>query len=301
MSELTNGGRERSLQALRASEELHRVVLSNISDAVFLTDDDGAFTFICPNVDVLFGYSPDEVQRMGRIDRLLGEQLFDRAQLAAAGEIRNIERDVTSKAGEHKTVLIHAKQVSIMGGTVLFACRDVTERRHAEREMQAMRQDLAHASRLAVLGQLIASIAHEISQPLTSVSANAGAAIRVLGSDRWLDQVSLLRETLSDIYLQSRVAADVIDRLRGLTRKRPLELKPLDVNEVLTDLLRLVMGEARLRGITLQSDLGPSLVKINADRVCLQQVVLNLIMNAMDAVDAIPRERRVTLTNPTAG
>ncbi|HEY7250336.1 MAG TPA: PAS domain-containing protein, partial [Methylomirabilota bacterium] len=80
---MTNGARARAYQALRDSEELHRLTLSNISDAVFLTDDDGAFTFICPNVDIIFGYGPDEVQAMGRIDRLLGDNLFDRAELAA--------------------------------------------------------------------------------------------------------------------------------------------------------------------------------------------------------------------------
>ena len=81
MDEPTNGGRARAYQALHDSEELHRVTLSSISDAVFLTDDDGAFTFICPNVDVIFGYLPDEVQAMSRISRLLGENLFDRGEL----------------------------------------------------------------------------------------------------------------------------------------------------------------------------------------------------------------------------
>src|SRR5262245_11696790 len=72
-----NGGRARAYEALRASEELHRATLSSISDAVFMADDTGAFTYICPNVDVIFGFVPDEVQAMGSIDRLLGENLFD--------------------------------------------------------------------------------------------------------------------------------------------------------------------------------------------------------------------------------
>ena len=97
MSGDTNGGRTRAYQALRESEELHRATLSSISDAVFLADEDGAFTFICPNVDVIFGYTPDEVQAMGSIAGLLGDDLFDRADLAARGEIRNVEREVTSK------------------------------------------------------------------------------------------------------------------------------------------------------------------------------------------------------------
>src|SRR5688500_20349467 len=113
MSDDTNGGRTRAYQALRESEELHRATLSSISDAVFLADEDGAFTFICPNVDVIFGYAPDEVQAMGRIAGLLGDDLYDRADLAARGEIRNVEREVISKTGERRTVLVHIKRVSI--------------------------------------------------------------------------------------------------------------------------------------------------------------------------------------------
>jgi PAS domain S-box-containing protein len=99
MSEGTNGGRAEAFQALRESEELHRVTLENISDAVFLTDDAGRFTFICPNVDVIFGYVPDEVRAMGRISGLLGGELFDRAELTTRGEIRNIERRCGRRAG----------------------------------------------------------------------------------------------------------------------------------------------------------------------------------------------------------
>ena len=116
MSEPTNGGRARAYQALRESEELHRVTLESISDAVFITDDEGAFTFICPNVDVIFGYVPDEVEAMRRISRLLGDNLFDLAELAARGEIRNLEREITSKSGGRRTLLIHLKAVSIKGG-----------------------------------------------------------------------------------------------------------------------------------------------------------------------------------------
>src|SRR5262245_53450527 len=89
MSGQGNGGRERAYQSLRDSEELHRATLSSISDAVFLTDDQGSFTFICPNVDVIFGYLPDEVQAMGRIGRLLGDNLYDTSELNSQGELRN--------------------------------------------------------------------------------------------------------------------------------------------------------------------------------------------------------------------
>jgi PAS domain S-box-containing protein len=284
MSGSTNGGRARAYEALRESEALHRATLENISDAVFLTDDDGAFTFICPNVDVIFGYVPDEVQAMGRIERLLGENLFDRAQLAARGEIRNIERDIISKSGESRALLIHLKAVSIQGGTVLYSCRDVTERKRVADELRAARLDLAHASRLALVGELMASLSHEITQPLTAILGNAAAGLLRLPADPADGRTTELREILSDVRDEARLAVDIIDRLRALARKKPLELRPVDVNEVASELLRLVASDARGRGVNLSMELAPSLPAVSADRICLQQVMLNLIVNGMDSM-----------------
>src|SRR5262245_27043361 len=296
MSESTNGGRARAYRALRESAELHRATLSNISDAVFLTDDAGVFTFICPNVDVIFGYAPDEVRAMTRIGRLLGEALFDPAELAVRGEIRNLEREVTSKSGARRTVLVHVKAVSIKGGTVLYTCRDVTERKQAEEELRAARNDLAHASRLALVGELMASIAHEINQPLTSILANARAGLRLLDADARPAGGTQLRDILGDVCDQSRLAGEFVARLRALVRKRPMELRALDVNDVARSTLRLVEGDARRRGVTLCAELAPSLPIVAADRVCLEQVLLNLIVNAMDAMDkVVEEERRLTV------
>jgi PAS domain S-box-containing protein len=301
MSGPTNGGRAREYQALRESEELHRITLSSMSDAVFLTDDDGRLTFVCPNVDVIFGYAPDEVHAM-TLGRLLGENLFDRADLAARTEITNIEREVTSKSGERRTILIHVKEVSIQGGTVLFACRDITDRKRTEDELRAARLDLVHASRLALVGELMASIAHEIKQPLTSILTNAGASLLLLERDARPDAAPELVEILGDIREQSRLAGAVIERLRALAANRPLERRPLDVNDVADDVLRLVEGDARRRSVMLASDLTSSLPAIDADRVCLQQVVLNLVMNAMDAMDQVAAEdRRLTVRTRRVG
>ena len=123
---------------------------------------------------------------------------------------------------------------------MLYSCRDVTEREHAEEELRAARLDLAHASRLAMVGELMASIAHEINQPLTSIIANAGAGLRRLDADARADQLAELREIFVDIRDQGRQAGDVIERLRALAGKRPLERQALDLNEVASEILRLV-------------------------------------------------------------
>ncbi len=301
MSGDSNGGRARAYEALRESEELHRATLGSISDAVFLADDEGAFTFICPNVDVIFGYAPDEVQAMGTIGALLGEDLFDPAELVAKGEIPNVERDIIAKSGVRRTVLLQLKRVSIKGGTVLYTCRDVTDLKHAERELATIRLELAHAARLALVGEMTASIVHEIQQPLTAILANAGAGLR-LPRDPGSPADAEIREILRDIQVVGQNAAAVVERLRSLARKRPLELRTLDVNGVARDVLQLVASDARRRRVTVRGELSPSLPTIAADRVCLQQVLLNLVVNAMDALDPQGGERQVVVrTREAAG
>jgi C4-dicarboxylate-specific signal transduction histidine kinase len=229
---------------------------------------------------------------MRRISGLLGENLFDRAQLAL-GEIKNVEREIVSKTGERRSLLIHIKTVSIKGSTVLYACRDITELRHAREELRAAQIELAHASRLALVGELGALIAHEINQPLTSILANAIAGQRMLSSVPRPDEVPEVREIFKDIGDQSRRARDVIARIRALTSKRPLERQAIDVNEIAADMVRLIGKEATRRGVTLRTELGHSLPAIVADRVSLQQVMLNLMINAMDAMEQLEKERYV--------
>jgi PAS domain S-box-containing protein len=121
--------------ALRKSEEIHRVTISSISDAVFITDEAGRFTYICSNLDNIFGYSGAEVEKMEDITKLLGATIFDPADLDATGEIENIEHQITDKAGNLHTLLVNVKRVSIQGGTTLFTCRDITDRKQAELDL----------------------------------------------------------------------------------------------------------------------------------------------------------------------
>ena len=128
--------RKRAEEALRESEELHRITLSSVSDAVFITDDAGVFIYVCPNVDAIFGYSFDEVVTFDNISRLLGDGLFDPDELKGRGEIPNIEREIRDKAGDGHALLVTVKCVSIKGGTVLYTCRDITERKRAEEALR---------------------------------------------------------------------------------------------------------------------------------------------------------------------
>ena len=129
-------------ETLRESQELHRSTLTNISDTVFITDKLGAFIFICPNFDVIFGYSLQEVRAMGNIAKLLGEPLFDWQELETAGEIKNIEQEITDKFGRRHTLLVNVKCLSIQEGTVLYTCRDITLQKLAQEQLRQYRHPL---------------------------------------------------------------------------------------------------------------------------------------------------------------
>ncbi len=123
---------------LRQSEELHRVTLNHMTDTVLITDEEGAFTYVCPNVHFIFGYTDEEIHEMGTIDELLEPDLFDREELAAEGVLTNIECTATDKAGREHSLLVNVREVSIQDGTMLYSCRDITTRKRREEALTAL-------------------------------------------------------------------------------------------------------------------------------------------------------------------
>jgi signal transduction histidine kinase/ABC-type uncharacterized transport system substrate-binding protein len=167
-------------------------------------------------------------------------------------------------------------------------------RKQAELETQGLRNDLAHAGRVATIGELTASLAHELNQPLTAILSNAQAAQRVLKSAPVdLEEIG---EILGDIVMDDKRAADVIRRLRTLLSKGEPQLKAVDLNEALEDVARLVSGDAVARGVSIRLELAEGLPPVLGDRVQLQQVALNLVLNGMDAMrEPGPRARVIVL------
>ena len=121
--------RRRAEKALAVSEDLHRATLANISDAVFVTDEAGTFTYVCPNAMTIFGRTREEILALGSIHTLLGPDRFEQNALREQGELENLPYEVEDKAGAAHDLLVNVKRVAIHGGTRLYTCRDVTERR----------------------------------------------------------------------------------------------------------------------------------------------------------------------------
>ncbi|MHB9287853.1 bacterio-opsin activator domain-containing protein [Halobacteriales archaeon Cl-PHB] len=156
--------RDRLERELRESEELHRVTLNNMTDTVLITDDEGRFTYVCPNVHFIFGYTAEEIHDLGTIDALLGD-VVDRDDLAEAGVLTNVECTAEDKAGREHTLLVNAREVSIQGGTVLYSCRDVTKRKEREEALTALHRttrELLYAETAREIGRLAVDDAADV-------------------------------------------------------------------------------------------------------------------------------------------
>jgi len=168
---------------------------------------------------------------------------------------------------------------------------DVTERKRAEEALRQAQADLAHVSRLTTMGELTASIAHEVNQPLTAVVNNANASISLLPKDA--PDLEEVREALADIIDDANRASDVIARVRQLAKRAPVEKSLLDLRDVVQDVLGLARYESATRHVTIRTDLSEALPSVSGDRVQLQQVLLNLVINGMDAMNQVEESKRV--------
>jgi len=173
-------------------------------------------------------------------------------------------------------------------------------RKQGELEAQRLRQDLTHIGRVSALGELTASLTHELSQPLTAILSNAQTAQRLVAAD--VVDLESVREILSDIVTDDRRAAAVINGLRALIKKGEPEFMPLDLNVIVGEVTWLLRSDTIMRNVSMSLELAPDLPRVRGDRVQLQQVVLNLLRNASDAMSSVndrPRELLVR-TEPDA-
>ena len=204
---------------------------------------------------------------------------------------------------EHKTLFLSASLILLAQGiTIAALLAQRTRRRRAEAEIQNQRMELAHVTRVSTVGQLASALTHELNQPLAAILRNAEAAEMFLQREQ--PDLEEVRAILADIRKDDQRAGDVIDRMRTLLKRRRLESTPLDLRALIEDTLVVARNDARARQVKLTSDLPPQLPAVPGDRVHLQQVLLNLILNGMDAMSECPADARslvVRVRNASAG
>jgi len=292
----------------KQAEERFRLVVEAAPNAMVMLDSRGAIVLANAQVEAVFGYTRAELvgQFLDELvpERSRGGHSIDRHGYVAdpAARAMGAERELFGrrKDGSEVPVEIGLNPIRTPEGLfVLASIVDITERKQAELEAVRHRTELAHLSRVAMLGELSGSLAHELNQPLTAILSNAQAAQRYLAKDQ--PNLAEVREILADIVFADERAGEVIQRLRLLLKKGEFQQQLLDANEVVLDVLKLMRSDLANHGVSVETALTPGPVQIRGDRVQLQQVLLNLGLNACDAMAGNePRDRLLTVRTLSA-
>jgi PAS domain S-box-containing protein len=213
------------------------------------------------------------------------------AELKAAGTAHQREKEYFRKDGSRVPVLVGATTFGGHQDEGVAFVLDLTERKHVEGGLRKAQAELAHVMRVTTLGELTASIAHEVNQPLAAVVTNAAACLRWL--DREIPDLEEARRTMVSIINDANRAGEVIQRVRAIANKTDIEKVPLEVNDVVREVIALVQRELNIHQVSLRTEFAPALPMILGDRVQLQQVIINLLMNGIEAMQSVadrPRE-----------
>ena len=212
------------------------------------------------------------------------------AQLRATGSCESFEKEYFRKDGSRVPVLVGAAAFEGRDAGVSFVL-DLTERNRAQEALHKAQAELAHVARVTTVGALTAAIAHEIKQPITATVTNASAGLRWLAAEP--PDLEEVHQALGRIVKGGNRAAEVIGRIQALVKKVPPRRDRLDINQVVLEVIPLILGEVHWNRVELQTQLAPDLPEVPGDRVQLQQVILNLILNAVEAMSGVadrPRE-----------
>jgi len=294
--------RKLAQEALRESEARYRNVVETQTELICRYLPDTTLTFVNEAYCRYFGRSRDEL-----IGTKFIELIPESSRMSALQIVESVATNSSEEQYEHEVLRPdgsigwqqwrdHALLDADGRVTEIQAVgRDITEQRRAELQTQQQRLELMHLSRAATLGELSGALAHELNQPLAAILSNAQAAQRHL----WKNPIDVeeVREILNDIVEDDKRASEVLRRLRGLLTKGETQMQTVDLNEVVRDTLRVARAELLTRNVGVALRLASDLHAVRGDRVQLQQLLLNLIVNACDAMAGnAPDERRLIIS-----
>ena len=296
--------RRKAETSLRQSEERMRLMLEAMPNGVVLANEQGHIVLVNTYAETLFGYQREEL--IGQTIKVLlparfrNARLSDRAQFFVAQvamtmgigeELYALRKDRSEFPVEIGITSIQSKE----GILELAVIKDISTRKRAEAEARRYREELAHLSRVEILGELVASIAHELNQPLTGIMNNASAGRRFIakgGAD-----MPKLDGLLQYVVADARRAGQILHGIRCMVRKGEGERDSVNLNTIVAEMVPIIRSDALERHCAVVTEPDPMLPMVKASRVQLQQVLLNVIMNAFDSMGQIPpAERRVIIS-----
>jgi len=293
-------------EALRESETRFRTFVDHAGDALFVQDfEQGTIVDVNRQACESLGYTRQELIGNTAVAFHIDSdqvEMESAAKRAAAGETVIDRHSHRRKDGSTFPVEVHTSLFSYGGRRFLLSvARDISDRVRAEEQREMLRQleaDLAHINRVSMMGELAASIAHEVNQPLAGVVSNGSACLRWLAGDA--PNLEEARETARRIVRDGKRAAEVINRIRALTKRTAALREELNLNETVREVVALIGDEAKRRSVIIRTQFADDLSPVSGDRVQLQQVALNLVMNAIEAMSGVgerPRELMITTRN----
>jgi PAS domain S-box-containing protein len=299
--------RKRAAEALRESEEQWKEVFEHNPVMYFMVDANGTVLSVNGFGAAQLGYTVGELVGQSVLNVFFEEDReFVRTNLAACsdnpGQSNGWEVRKICKDGTVLWVRENAKAVRRAGNQliVLIACEDITERKRAEDALNLTRAELARVTRVTTMGELTAAIAHEVSQPLTGLVSSGNACLRWLGGDP--PNLEAARRAVERMVNDGSRAGEVISRIRAMAKKSSPRKDKVSINDTIMEVLALIGGEVQRHNISLRTDLSHDLPLVLGDRIQLQQVLLNLIVNAMEAMSGVsPLQRELSVASTRNG
>ena len=282
--------RKRAETALREAHDQREMILNSLTERFFALDSQWRYTYFNRQAEAqLVGLGKDPASLIGRV-------LWEEFPNAPVEEIfRRAMRERIPLTHEHYYAPLgewveNRMYPTLDGGLAIFQ-QYVTELKKAEDALRTAQAELAHVARVVAMGELTSSIAHEINQPLTAIIANANACQRLLQADEV--NVEEIRGAVTDIIAAGQRAAEVITQIRDLLKKRTPSKVSLDVNELIREAIALIPHVLKKHKIALRTDLAADLPSVLGDRIQLEQVILNLMVNGIEAMVSIDDRPRV--------
>jgi PAS domain S-box-containing protein len=287
----------------KRGEEKFRVVLDAAPNAMIMVDSGGVISFANGRAATVFGYSLSELIGLS-IEALIPERFRDRHAGYRKGFLSQPSsramgagRDLFGrrKDGSEFPVEVGLNPIRTAQGLfVLASVIDITARKQAELEHQLQNMELARVGRVAVMGELAASLAHEVNNPIGAMVANASAGQRLIAAGKI--ETKQLDDLLADIVADGRRAGDIVQSIRNMVRKGKAQVSLIQINDAIDDLLRIVRADALRREVTVAAEVDSDGCRVLADRVQLLQVLVNLAINAFEAMsDVRPDARRFVI------